>query len=114
MRASKWKVSNGATQQQRGQATRTSTRVVCPTHRMGSDFSGFCHAHSNCRAIILEGKPWMTRHISQGRFFEVFQAPPFSSPLCWRMRCSQPKCERTKRKHTFRQEALQSFSRAGG
>jgi len=45
----------------------------------------FCHAHSNCKAAYLDGKPVTMQVISQGRFVcrDVRFAPPLLEPLCW-------------------------------
>jgi len=41
--------------------------------------------YSNCRAAMLDGKPWTMQVISHGRSVcrAVLVAPPFVWPLCW-------------------------------
>lgn len=44
---------------------------------------GCCHAHSNLRAAISDGKPWIMRTISHGPLPLVLLAPPLCLPaLC--------------------------------
>ena len=49
-----------------------------------------CHAHSNCRADILDVKPETMQVISHGRRLSrpVRTAPPLTRPLCWLRRRS--------------------------
>ena len=60
-----------------------SAAAVSRTARLSR---GFCHAHSNCSACTLLGKPCTTRSIEHGRRRRVYFAPDASTPLCCRMR----------------------------